>query len=96
MTARTVYKYPFSLHGLTTVTLPEGAQVLHADRDPAYPEGQGALALWALVDPTVPPDVRTPLVVLGTGHGCPPNTGEHIGSTVDGPFVWHIFRAVGA
>lgn len=66
--------------------MPAGALPLHAGLDPA-----GTPCLWCLVDPeraTAP----LPVAIFGTGNpmaGIPAS--PHVGSFVQGGFVWHVF-----
>lgn len=91
----TIWKFPFEIIDRQEVKMPTAIDVLHVGLDP-----QGAPCIWAKVDSTknLRPWV---LWVVGTGHPLPedgkPGTGEgfdfasHIGSFVQGPFVWHVF-----
>lgn len=95
---RAVYKYPLDLNAPSyedgyAVDLPDGATLLHVDQDPAHTAGTGHLAVWADVDTEADPERRVPLVVLSTGHPMPNgiDASSHLGSVVDGPYVWHVF-----
>ena len=46
------------------------------------------LTVWLHVD-TDEPLRPVRFRVVGTGHPTPP--GEHVGTAIDGPFVWHVF-----
>lgn len=50
--------------------------------------------VWTLeTDPTGPAGpARIPVRVHGTGEPLPGDVEEHVGSTIAGPFVWHVFR----
>ena len=82
---RVIYKYPLVE---SFIKMKKGAQILHADIQ------HGRVCLWALVDPNAK-DVLREIGVLQTesrvddaveGH-------NHIGTILDGSFVWHVFDA---
>ncbi len=83
----TIYKYPLQITGFQTINMPVGAEVLHAGLDPS-----GKPCVWALVGP---PHSLVPhhFYVIGTGNPIKDAEaiGEHVGSFVDGSFVWHVF-----
>lgn len=88
-TTRTVWKFTYKVDDLVTLSIPDGAQILHHDLDPSPPR-HGYLALWALVDPDAPL-TEFSLAVRGTGHPAT-GLGRHLATVKDGPFVWHIFE----
>lgn len=72
------------------VVMPSNAQVVHAT---AESEGRAlVLTVWAVVDPTAEREERV-FHLRGTGHPLG-LVGEHVATTIHGPFVWHIFEAV--
>lgn len=85
---KTVWKFsqPFPKEDDFSIVMPRGAEILHADirRD--------GLTLWARVDPQAPV-CSWALRLAGTGHPLD-NAGAHIATTVDGPFVWHLFERI--
>ena len=60
---QTIWKFPLCVTDAQTVEMPERANLLHADMQ------DGALTVWALVDPTTP-KVRRVIYVRGTGQPC--------------------------
>lgn len=91
MTNKTIYKYPLQVTDLQSVSLPEGWKFVHVGLDP-----DGELALWAWVNPETPLSVQVIVNIFGTGNPIPPlasdETYEHLGSVVQGPFMWHVFQ----
>ena len=82
--SRTVWKYPLPFNDSEEVALPKGARPLRVGMQ------QGDLMLWALVDTDADMEPRY-FGVRGTGHEVAPGA-AYIGSTEDGPFVWHVFE----
>lgn len=82
---KTVWKFPFAIIRTQTIQMPVSATVLHVGLDPlAQP------CLWARIDPTAPL-VEYSLYVSGTGQPVPDGDNKHLGSFVDGQFVWHVW-----
>lgn len=77
---RRIYKWP--LDDTTQVPWSPGDRVLLI-ADQAGP------TLWAEQEDSVGAGLRR-FIVVGTGWPVPPDT-EHVGSTVCGQFVWHIY-----
>ena len=48
------------------------------------------LNVWVEVETELPPEPHE-FMVTGTGHGAP-EYGVHVGSTLDGEYVWHLWR----
>lgn len=65
--------------------IPNGFQITLVGFDPA-----GVPCLWAIVDPERSAASET-IRIVGTSRPIPPNVRRHIGSFVQGPFVWHAF-----
>ena len=89
---RTVYKYPLEWPMASdefTMSFPEGAELLHFDMQGRAP------TIWALVDPDKPVARRT-FRLAGTGHPIEAEEMAHVGTCMDGPFVWHLFELVEA
>lgn len=97
--AKTVYKYPLRMDGPTEIELPVALhKPVHFDIQST--EGQVWLhsatpTLW--VEQWLPEEgeeFRTEKVVFeifGTGHHIPVGA-LHIGSVIDGAFVWHLYQ----
>lgn len=84
----TIWKYPLKLKDRQAISMPFGACIVSAGRDPI-----GALCIWALVDHNeAKRDVE--IMIVGTGNKLP-HVGDFIGTvTMDG-FVWHVFTGPG-
>lgn len=81
----TIWKYDLSVGDTVRCEMPRGAKLLHIGNQTG---AIGGFTVWALVDPSAPL-VKRDLIVVGTGH--PVFGGEYVGTTVNGPLVWHIF-----
>lgn len=86
---RTVWKFPLALNDeWQELEVPEstlaGAQLVAKDPATAWP------AVWLEVDTEAPLTNRA-FRVFGTGHPIPGDA-FHVGSLVDGPYVWHIYE----
>jgi len=82
---KTIYKYPIQITDEQEIEMPFASKVIHAGLDP-----QGTPCLWAVVDTESSPEPVSVLVV-GTGNPMPFHPERHVGSFVQGPFVWHVF-----
>ena len=85
-----IYKYPIPALLAITYEMPEDAKLLHvADQ-------HGVPTMWFEVDKDKLSESRE-FVVIGTGHEIheePWYVLNHIGSTMSGVFVWHIYEKV--
>jgi len=88
MALNTIWKYPLRLIDRQNLSMPVGASIVSAGRDPI-----GAMCIWALVDHGA--DKRdVEIMIVGTGNALP-HVGDFIGTvTMDG-FVWHVFTGPG-
>lgn len=86
---RTTHKFAFDIADTVKLDMPRNAKVLHFGHQRAL--GPGRLAVWAFVDTNQPVEERT-FYLRGTGHEAPPFPVRHVASTVDEPFVWHLFE----
>lgn len=75
-----------------------GGRVVHVDnRPPAFTGLPPRVEVWTeehLLDdwPASPPiAAKRRVLVVGTGHQIPTTAIQHLGSVLDGPFVWHLF-----
>jgi len=82
---KTIYKYPIQITDEQEIQMPCDANVIHAGLDP-----QGTPCLWVEVD-TAAPTEPVSVLVVGTGNPMPYVAHTHLGSFVQGPFVWHVF-----
>ena len=85
---KTIFKYAL-VPG--PIELPEGAEVVHFDRD-----GDGIASIWCLVDTEKPVEKKT-FVVKGTGHAIENNLwylkSYKDTTSVEGvTFFWHLFE----
>lgn len=82
MSRRTIYKYEL---GITTeVRLAKPKVMFVAAQHETVPTA------WISHDPDAEPDTLLKLQLVGTGHDVP--GGEHVGSFLHGPYVWHVFE----
>lgn len=69
-----------------------GGQVLHVGNQGAH----GTVCVWTL-EHDAEPTLSRNVLVTGTGQPLPDHGDDpplrHIGSTLAGPFVWHVFEA---
>lgn len=95
MSNRTIYKYPILLGEINNILVPCGSKILMfgtqlTNRDPSFHEAN--LFVWIEQDRnTNPPLHHRKFEVIGTGHTVPAD-GEYVGSTQQGPFVWHLYE----
>ncbi len=82
---KTIYKYPIKITDEQEIQMPGEVTVLHAGLDP-----QGVPCVWAMVDSDLPTGPVS-ILVIGTGNPMPYVAHTHLGSFVQGPFVWHVF-----
>lgn len=82
---RTIHKYPLVLTfadqriGTPRVWRPVHVAMQH-----------GEPTVWAEVDTDTGDGYERMLRVVGTGHPVPDEY-EHVGSSLDGPYVWHVY-----
>jgi hypothetical protein len=50
----------------------------------------GLPCMWVEMNPS-DSSVRYRFITIGTGHPVPDNS-DYIGTYLDGPFVWHVYR----
>ena len=82
---KTIYKYPIKITDEQEITMPQGAKVIHAGRDP-----EGTPCVWAQVDTEAKPEPVS-ILVYGTGNPMKYEPLAHVGSFNQGPFVWHVY-----
>jgi len=80
----TIYKYPIAITDKQSILVPSQAKFLHVGLDPSE-----IPCLWYQVNPDNPKENIT-IYVVGTG-GVIPLGARHLGTLVQGSFVWHIF-----
>ena len=81
-----VYKYELPLGDWTSITMPDGAEVLCVQLQHGLPR------LWARIKVDAPPVVHH-FRIAGTGHDLGSNVGRHVGSfqLQGGALVFHVF-----
>jgi hypothetical protein len=91
MSDRTIWKFPLSIGAINTFSLPASAMVRMAALDPASERP----AIWVELNPEAT-RIERRFVIFGTGHHIEGDGGYpydlHVGSLIDGSFVWHIFE----
>lgn len=79
--SKVIHKFPFA--STDPIKAPNGRVVL-VD----WQQNKTLPTIWIEYEPGVTPD--TTYTFIGTGHPVP--AGEHVGSCICGPFVWHVYR----
>ena len=84
--AHRIWKYPLELFDRQSLSMPAGAQPLSVQVQ------DGALFLWAYVDPSRAADPRQ-VRIIGTGRPIEYNPGRYVGTVQmeGGALVWHVF-----
>ncbi len=88
LTDACVWKFPL-MWAEANMDMPTSARIIHVGMDP----GSDKIALWAIVVPGNEIETRR-FAILGTGaflHD-PERGGAHVGSVIDGNYVWHVFE----
>lgn len=82
----TIHKHRLCITmGDHAITTHERSKVLHVGLDPS-----GEPCIWLQVD-TSQPFMHFGVFIIGTGHDVPREAVHHIGSFLDGEFMWHIY-----
>lgn len=79
----TIWKFPVRTDA--AVMMPVGARILHVANQPYV-----GPCLWAEIDPDAPEEPRQ-FAVVGTGQMVPEGA-SHLGTWLDGQFVWHLYE----
>lgn len=82
---KVIWKFPLVLQSEQEILLPQEHKFIHAGLDP-----EGALCVWAEVQPNTEKGPRI-ISLRGTGHRLTGKEGPHIGSILQGSFIWHIY-----
>ena len=82
----TIWKFPLAITDIQEAEMPHGAKILHVDNQDGIP------TMWAEVD-TRQVMVKRIIAVVGTGNPMSDAAamGNHVGSVLMPPFVWHIY-----
>jgi len=78
-----IYKYEIQIADTQQIDIPLDWSVMRVGLDP-----NNIPCIWADVNPD-DENIPTTIYVVGTGHPLPVNA-EHLGSFIQGPFVWHV------
>jgi len=83
-----IYKFPIQITDMQHVSIRHNRhyKIIHAGLDPA-----GTPCIWVEIDPDGNEITSHTVYVIGTGNPMPPHAHMHIGSFVQGPFVWHVY-----
>lgn len=87
-----IFKYPLQVAPINLLQLPKESKIIHvAIQMPA------GICLWCEVPR--PDDIHDveerKIVVYGTGHEIPDSLKvEHLGTVMDGPYVWHVYEEI--
>jgi hypothetical protein len=85
---KTIFKYPITITRFQSVEMPDGAKPIHVGLSP-----DGTPCIWAEVN-TENPIINHSVNVVGTGHDITNLTFKrHVGTFLQGPFVWHVYFA---
>lgn len=83
---KTIWKFPLPFpKDWPELDMPAGAEILYFAVQDKVP------TIWARVIPSAPLERRY-FRFSGTGHQLDANVAAHIGSCMQGPFVWHLFE----
>ncbi len=86
----TIWKFEFKVDDDVRVKMPTGASIIHVGSQKSL-----HLCLWAVVEEKAATETRR-FFVRGTGHPMlRADAANHIGTVLDGSFVWHIFENKG-
>jgi hypothetical protein len=85
-----VFKYRLAFTDIpVAIPMPLGSRLLHVDVQEGD-LGRSALYIWALVNPEEY-SVNRIFIVCATGQEVREGA-RHVGTAMDGPFVWHVFE----
>ena len=86
---RTIWKFPLKLQDEPQViVMPKDAKLLFFGS-----KGQATIDLWAEVETLNKSELRT-FIIYGTGHEINRKDVYYVGSTIDPPFVWHLYEGM--
>lgn len=82
---RVVWKYQLDRFSMSAdIEVPNGSRIVHVGMQ------KDRITLWIELDPNSKDLIKRRFYAIGTGHP----VGEwlqHIGTTQDGAFVWHVY-----
>lgn len=81
---KTIFRYALPVNDeVHTLTL--SGEIVHVDS-----RERGLVEVWALHGDGVPASRR--FQIFGTGHRVPDVPLRHVGTALDGPYVWHLLE----
>lgn len=86
---KAIWKFPIHVSDSVVVQMPKGARILpHVEA-----VSPSVIVFWAEVNSVegYPTEDRV-LYVVGTGNQMPERANKHLGTTVAGQFVWHLYE----
>lgn len=83
---KTIYKYPIAITRFQSIYVQPKAKPVHVGLDP-----QGQPCIWCEAETAANERELLDIFVIGTGHELSCEARNHIGSFVQGLFVWHIY-----
>ena len=83
---KTIWKFPIAVRDKVTMTMPEGAEIIHVAMQGEQP------TMWAIVDPSAM-QISRHFYIFGTGNQIQ-SPSKHVGTffMLDGTLVWHVFE----
>jgi hypothetical protein len=82
----TIWKFPAFAEA--TALVGDDPMIVHVGKDP-----QGEVCVWIEHDPA--PEMKpVEWLIVGTGHSFDQTGKVHVGSVVDGAFVWHVYQVL--
>lgn len=89
----TIHKYPIEITNRQSIKLPLGYAIINVGFD-HEDRRISRLCIWAAVN-TESTMMDVEIIIVGTGHPLP-HVGDHLGTVVDGSFIWHVFTGPGS
>jgi hypothetical protein len=83
----TIWKYPLRIADFQEVRVKLNGIPIHAGLDPS-----GSPCVWCEVEEDNTDTEPLHIYIIGTGNPLPSRAREHLGSFVQGPFVWHVYH----
>ena len=83
----TIWKFPFHISEVQTISMPKGAKILSVQTQRGHP------CLWAEVDPEAESQ-NIYLYIYGTGHTIKNLPQKFLGAVQMDSFVWHIYERI--
>ena len=82
-----IWKYQFGIVEEETFSMPVGAKIVFVSMQKNH------ITMWALMDIFDVAVTERTFIIRGTGHDIEDGL-EYVGSTMDHPFVWHVFEKI--